>query len=612
MWRMLWMPPSLPPYRLRGAYADVNHNRLTKRLIFSAWHVVPKTIADLVSYDTERRLHKRFNPQAVNTQEARSAQTRPLRLDISEGRLTGLPVLTLLYPSHVLARIGAEALHDAARQAGDDPPELDTVLACAEACIRALLPADATQSKEGRPDEAWYWAAPILLDLMDDAPSAEAWWKRTNLAHEWTQDERESSAGGWLAHLDRAHEVVEGWRPDGPPPADVLSLLAEIAIAGPATSALRSLRAVSGYGETDTPVWLRDSAARIGWVYRRLFNQIETSMLIRGEYGRNDPMPYWRKILRYALDGGLTAVNDEYFHVLAESTAASDQPPAIVCDRVVGTFQQAVALPPSRVEWDEINLDTGEPEIQPRRRLRTHFALRFGQADADDGGQVTHEDQVRAAFNSPFWPFVLASTSVGQEGLDFHPYCHAIAHWNLPSNPVDMEQREGRIHRYKGHAVRKNVARRHSKVGRTTNGDDRWRVMFEHAQDWHSGKSRGLVPEWVYSTADGSRIERHVPMLLLSRDARQYERLRTTLAAYRMVFGQARQTRGHLGLPIPTPGNIRTSRTCATVAHRPHTGAFRLGLLCFYYAVSVSPGSISISSATTKISSSFVSWNSIG
>lgn len=30
----------------------------------------------------------------------------------------------------------------------------------------------------------------------------------------------------------------------------------------------------------------------------------------------------------------------------------------------------------------------------------------------------------RTAFNSPFWPFVLASTDVGQEGLDFHSYTH--------------------------------------------------------------------------------------------------------------------------------------------------------------------------------------------
>jgi len=36
------------------------------------------------------------------------------------------------------------------------------------------------------------------------------------------------------------------------------------------------------------------------------------------------------------------------------------------------------------------------------------------------------------------------TTSIGQEGLDFHYYCRKIVHWNLPSNPVDLEQREGR------------------------------------------------------------------------------------------------------------------------------------------------------------------------
>ena len=33
---------------------------------------------------------------------------------------------------------------------------------------------------------------------------------------------------------------------------------------------------------------------------------------------------------------------------------------------------------------------------------------------------------MREAFNSPFWPFILATTSVGQEGLDFHLYCRDI------------------------------------------------------------------------------------------------------------------------------------------------------------------------------------------
>ena len=90
--------------------------------------------------------------------------------------------------------------------------------------------------------------------------------------------------------------------------------------------------------------------------------------------------------------------------------------------------------------------------------------MRFGD---EEGGDRTSTDeparavQLRDAFNSPYWPFVLVTTAVGQEGLDFHPYCHVVVHWNLPTNPVDLEQREGRVHRYKGHAVRKNVALAH-------------------------------------------------------------------------------------------------------------------------------------------------------
>lgn len=539
LWRLLWMPPSLAPYRLGGPYEQANVVIPTKRLIFSAWHVVPKTVAALMSYEVERRLHKRFDTGAENTQAARERESQLLRLTRSEGRPTGLALFTLLYPCSVLARIGGDALATAAAEAGDGVPELADVLRHAGAAIRAVLPAEAATEGAGRPDEAWYWVTPILLDLAEEPEAAFNWWVRRDLAYEWTRDEREAAAAGWNAHLQEARLVVDGERPEGPPPADLVELLAEIAVAGPATSALRSLRSVSGYAGPSTPDWLRDSAARMGWSYRRLFNQVEPTVLIRGEYGDRARTPYWRQILHYALDGGLTAVNDEYLHVLAESTGARSRPPASACKRLVRNFEEGVALPASRVEWDDVRFDQAQPELQ-RTRLRTHFAARFGKAESDDGG-TTREDQVRAAFNSPFWPFVLTSTSVGQEGLDFHPYCHAIVHWNLPGNPVDMEQREGRIHRYKGHAVRKNLARRFEHVGRSASDGDRWSLMFDHARAEQAGSSRGLVPDWNYPLAGGARIERHVPVLPFSRDARYYEHLRKSLVAYRMVFGQARQ-----------------------------------------------------------------------
>jgi hypothetical protein len=49
-----------------------------------------------------------------------------------------------------------------------------------------------------------------------------------------------------------------------------------------------------------------------------------------------------------------------------------------------------------------------------------------------------------------------------------------------------------------------------------------------------------MVPYWVFH--DGpARIERYVPLLPFSRDASALPRLRRTLAAYRLAFGQPRQ-----------------------------------------------------------------------
>ena len=67
---------------------------------------------------------------------------------------------------------------------------------------------------------------------------------------------------------------------------------------------------------------------------------------------------------------------------------------------------------------------------------------------------------------------MLATTSIGQEGLDFHAYCRKVVHWNLPSNPIDLEQREGRVNRYKCLAVRQNIAQQYG-------GEFDWERMFE-------------------------------------------------------------------------------------------------------------------------------------
>lgn len=82
--------------------------------------------------------------------------------------------------------------------------------------------------------------------------------------------------------------------------------------------------------------------------------------------------------------------------------------------------------------------------------IRSHFAVAFTKGDGKEK-DADRKKSVRNSFNSPFRPFVLASTSIGQEGLDFHNYCRRIVHWNLPSNPIDV----GRILRT--FKIKKNV-----------------------------------------------------------------------------------------------------------------------------------------------------------
>jgi hypothetical protein len=201
------------------------------------------------------------------------------------------------------------------------------------------------------------------------------------------------------------------------------------------------------------------------------------------------------------------------------------------------------------LQFDEIVPQRRDkPPIVHPRRIRCRYALRFGD-DRNVDDERTRGVDVRIAFNSPFRPFVLATTSIGQEGLDFHQYCHRVVHWNLPSNPVDLEQREGRVHRYKGHVIRRNLALRYTlaAIAADQTLSDPWRQIFERAISERSDDANDLVPFWIYeaderNTAEKlSKIERIVPVLPLSREVGRMKQLKRSLVAYRSVIGQPRQ-----------------------------------------------------------------------
>jgi hypothetical protein len=174
--------------------------------------------------------------------------------------------------------------------------------------------------------------------------------------------------------------------------------------------------------------------------------------------------------------------------------------------------------------------------------LRSHYAAGFFQVKSQDNKFLQRTDRLRSAFNSPFRPFVLATTSIGQEGLDFHYYCRKVMHWNLPSNPIDLEQREGRINRYKGLAIRQNVANWYKSIPFNR---DPWVEMFGKCKDEKQNDHCEIIPYWYVPLDKGDgevvSIERIVPKYPYSRDEQQYERLVRMLSIYRISLGQARQ-----------------------------------------------------------------------
>ena len=105
-WKLLWLPPALPYYAESGPWKAAREQQLSKRLIFSTWTVVPKAVASMVSYDVERRIFQRFDDSIRNTPEERRKRRPLLRFAYSNERLTGMPVLGILYPSPSLVELG--------------------------------------------------------------------------------------------------------------------------------------------------------------------------------------------------------------------------------------------------------------------------------------------------------------------------------------------------------------------------------------------------------------------------------------------------------------------------------------------------------------------------
>jgi hypothetical protein len=545
MWALLWIPPAMPYYQLEGPAADPRLRSATKRLIFSSWQMVPKSLATLISYEVERRMMRLGRPEAELNHESWQHQGNLLRFQITEGRHAGLPLLLHCYPCLTFAELcdPRELAREGQFSAGE------VIAKLAERIGELVQILNLEYAREGNADERWYWLVPLLLDLRRHPGLMKGWWGRRDLAAIWAGQEEQDGGNAWSEHVRHAWELVgkvqSGEERLGKPPENLLEVLALAASAGTANVMLRTFTRAPEVASLHS-VALLDHAAQVGRGFLTYYNHAEVTQLVRTLFPGG---AYWHSALSYAHAGCLQAVFDEYAHVLREAMGLAGKKAEEVAATLATEIMEVTTLRTATPKVDHITCPAYSRKVRiEKRSMHMRFAMRFGDQQSDDDAaaearagktQTTRKERVRQAFNSPFWPFVLISTSVGQEGLDFHQYCHSIIHWNLPSNPVDLEQREGRIHRYKGHAIRKNVAHALAREALTTPTADPWEAAFQHSAAQRAPGESDMVPYWFYPGPAG--IERSVPHLPLSREIHRIAWLRRSLTAYRMVFGQNRQ-----------------------------------------------------------------------
>lgn len=529
---LLWVPPSKPYYTPSGVYK--NTEGFSKTLVFSSWEMVPRMAASLISYNAERLTVGKMaaddrTAHYFSTGEKRYPAAR-MNFKVSLGRPSAMNLFCLLYPSQFLAKCYNPI----------DCLNKGMSLSEIERFVRKKIEEKLTKlpaPTNGQPDRRWYYLAPLFFD---DGVYVTSWLNSEDKLADYDDDDENKRQKGFLTHIKTLRELYNEMECGthinlGRKPEDLADVLTDIAIASPAICVYRTYsKYVKEYHEFES--YMPSQIARL---FINRMNTVEATAAVELACGKKTDDAHWQNVLTYCKHGNLQSMFDEYAHLLVTGLDDDEELIHKLHSEISGSMDFRTTV---------YNIDTYDAfsarmtggKEKKSTGIRSHFAVAFTKGDGKEK-DADRKKAVRNAFNSPFRPFVLASTSIGQEGLDFHNYCRRIVHWNLPSNPIDLEQREGRINRFECLAIRQNVAKRYGIAGEFRK--DVWSEMFQRALD--TEKTEGcsdLIPYWgLRETEDMIKIERIVPMYPFSRDEQAYERLIKILSLYRLTLGQARQ-----------------------------------------------------------------------
>ncbi|MBY5439343.1 helicase [Rhizobium leguminosarum] len=495
-----WMLPSLPWWAPAGPWAKISHS--PKILIFSRFRATPQSLAALVSLEVERRYLGKENIAYARAWKKRHLNPKP-----NQG-----PTLALFHPSPFL--IKAVDPLEVRGKASLKQVRLKIRQQIIEALPKSIAPKAPNARHDRRRKPAW-----AVLAAIERAQKGKEAREFGIVQRSWSRIAPKDTTLQTLIAQRQGADAID-WLS-----TSELDALVDIALGAPGVVVGRALyRHLPELFDYEDQHFHR----LVKFCWTRLRTYLDRPVFWSVLPGEDATEKYQQA----CIDGCLEAVFDEHFWLRKSKVnpegLIEDLSSALAAS--VGTFGFKGAKTKDKI------------------RIRCHAAVPFGGTETETQRQEQDNDEppparseeIRSAFNTPFWPYILATTSVGQEGLDFHSWCDRLGHWDLCSSPVDLEQREGRVQRFGGLTVRQPLAKQLGEYAlayaRRVSASP-WDIIAQEAEASFGDKT-GMSPWW---TMPGAELRRHLFALPQSRDNDRFARLRTQRLLYRLALGQPDQ-----------------------------------------------------------------------
>ena len=496
-----WIAPSLPWWGLQGPWSAPGASG-GKMLIFTRLKAVPPALASLLSFNLEASLATR-----LRRNYRRAGEAQPLQF--KEDRPT-LPAL--FFPSPTLI-----ALTD---PRGDKPANLAEVRNSMRRqvgqLLREQLKIPVRKSGGKRP----------LWKLLPALEHTRAMLVPDSGLPSWPElrYHLRSAAGNQAQIMQQVLAQWDEWAYAGLQSVtqSEVAAIAEFALSGPGVVLGRALfrfdRSCVSNGNFGPLLDASWNGLR-SYLNRSVF---QAALTRRGQ-------TYTKAIPEAVIAGNLESVLDEHLWIASKLDADA-------IARFPRDLRKTLGLHEGRHRLHEPG--TGDDGFT----LRCHAAMPFADAKVENvtgGEDRLRTDDMRRSFNTPFWPHVLTTTSLGQEGLDFHVWCRQLLHWDLCPSPLDLEQREGRIQRFGGLSVRSALADKLRQVTLDGNGENAspWEILAGHAEHEYQDAS-GRSPWW---SCPDEKIDRLFVVLPQSRQTARFDQLSQLRWLYRLALGQPHQ-----------------------------------------------------------------------